>query len=245
MNLSGNTILITGGSVGIGFKLAEALLARGNRVLTCGRRAERLREAQRKLPKLEVLACDVGSAQGRRDLAQWAIKVAPELNVLVNNAGVQHKISFLDGEDPEGRDFEELAINLLAPMHLSQLLIPHLRKQSAPVIVNITSGLAFTPFAIIPVYCATKAAMHSFSMSLRYQLRSTPVRVLETIPPLVESELHDHQKGPAPTLSAMPTGDFVAACLEGWSKDIETHAIGFASGLYEKRDGLFGMLNPS
>jgi uncharacterized oxidoreductase len=244
MNLSGNTILLTGGSVGIGFELAKALLDKGNRVLTCGRRADRLKEAQSKLPKLETFVCDVGNAEGRRDLVRWAIGVAPTLNVLVNNAGVQHKVSFLDGEDPEARDFEELAINLLAPMHLSQLLVPHLAKQSSPVIVNITSGLAFTPFAIVPVYCATKAAMHSFSMSLRYQLRKTPIRVLETVPPLVQSELHEHQKGPAPTLPAMPTADFVAACLQGWSQDIETHAIGFATGLYEKREGLFAVLNP-
>jgi uncharacterized oxidoreductase len=244
MKLTDNTILITGASAGIGFGLAEALLQSGNRVLTCARRADRLERAQKLLPRLECLQCDIGATDGRRALVDWALARAPELNVLINNAGVQHKVSFTEGEDADARDFEEIAVNLQAPMHLVQLLIAHLKSRPNPAIVNISSGLAFTPAAFVPIYSATKAAIHSFSQSLRHQLRNTPVRVYECAPPLVESELHDHQKGPAPALSAMPTAEFVAACLKGLADDVEMNAVGFAAGLYAEREKLFSRLNP-
>lgn len=244
MNLANNTILLTGGSTGIGLALAEALLARGNRVLVCGRREARLAEARQKLPALETLVCDVGSDAGRRQLATWAIATAPSLNVLINNAGVQHRVDLLRDDESAFHGFEELDINLTAPIHLAQLLIPHLARQPNAAIVNISSGLAFTPSSAMPLYCATKAALHSFSLSLRYQLRKSTIRVYETVPPLVDSELHDHQNLPPNSLHGMPTHDFVAAMLAGLEQDIETHPVGFAANLMEKREAAFGMLNP-
>jgi uncharacterized oxidoreductase len=246
MKLTGNTILLTGGSAGIGLVLAEELIARGNRVLTCGRREARLKEARQKLPALETLACDIGSEGGRRELAAWAVRTAPGLNVLINNAGVQHRIDLSRDDESALRGFEEIDINLTAPIHLCQLLLPQLMKQPAAAIVNISSGLAFTPFAAVPVYSATKAALHSFSLSLRYQLRKTSVRVYETAPPLVESELHDHQTlPPGVTLVGMPTREFVADCLSGLERDIETHPVGPAANMYEKREALLGVMNPA
>ena len=244
MNLSGNTILVTGGSTGIGFALAEELLARGNRVLTCGRREGRLLEAQQKLPALEFIVCDVASDSGRRELVEWAVRTGPALNMLINNAGVQHRVDFLNDEEFSSRGFEEIEINLTAPMHLAQLLIPHFAKRPLAAIVNIGSGLAFTPSSAMPVYCASKAALHSFSMSLRHQLRKTSIRVYETVAPLVESELHNHQKLPEPLMVGMPTRVFAAACLSGLAQDIETYPVGFAANLFEKREEMFGMLNP-
>jgi uncharacterized oxidoreductase len=242
MNLSGNTILITGGATGIGFGLAETLLRQDNRVLICGRRSHRLTEARRKSPELEIFVCDVGTPQGRYDLQEWALRTAPELNVLINNAGLQHKVDLLKFG---AERYEEIAVNLEAPIHLSQLFIPHLARRPQPAIVNITSGLAFTPSASVPIYCATKAALHSFTLSLRHQLRGTAIKVFEVAPPLVDSELHNHQAGYRPFLDSMPMAEFVAACLQGLANDVETNAVGFAAGLYEQRDASFSRLNPT
>jgi uncharacterized oxidoreductase len=243
MNLNGNTILITGGSVGIGFVLAQALVRRGNRVLICGRRESRLMEAKTLEPALETFTCDVGDPAGRRELFRWATGIAPDLNMLINNAGVQHPIDLLSNAATCDR-FEEIAINFEAPVHLSALFIPQLAGRPHAAIVNITSGLAFVPLAFIPVYCATKAAMHSFSMSLRHQLRSTSIKVFEVAPPLVQSELHAHQPDGPANDEGMPTEEFVAACLKGLERDIYMNAVGPAVRQYEQGEALFAAMNP-
>ena len=244
MKLSGNTILITGGATGIGLGLARALAAE-NRVLICARRPSRLAQARTAVPALETFSCDAGSVQGRRDLLEWALRTAPDLNVLINNAGVQHRIDLLEDARERGGRYEEIAINLEAPIHLSELLIPHFRRRDSAAIVNITSGLAFVPSAAVPIYCATKAALHSFSLSLRHQLRNTSVRVYEVAPPLVQSELHDHQGGPILSTSGMPTEEFVAACLQGLEQDVHTNLVGQAARLSEKPEDSFRLLNPA
>ena len=251
MNLSGNTVLITGGATGIGLHLAQALVNRGNRVLICGRREQRLREARHKVPSLETFCCDVGSAGGRRELLEWSTRVAPALNVLVNNAGIQNHVNLLAGDVDASGHFDEISINLEAPIHLSMLFIAQLASQGSAAILNLSSGLAFTPIARAPIYCATKAALHSFSLSLRYQLRNTSIKVFEIVPPLVQSELHDHQvdsiasTAGRPTMPAMPTQEFVAQCLQALEQDEYTKAVGMAANLHEQREKLFGMLNPA
>jgi uncharacterized oxidoreductase len=243
VKLSGNAILLTGASAGIGFEMAKALLELGNRVLTCGRRQERLEQARAQLPQLETFACDIGSADARRELMTWAKHVAPELNVLINNAGIQHRLNLLAGGAGSGQ-YDELAINLEAPMHLCELAIPHLAAQANAAIVNITSGLAFTPSASVPVYSASKAAMHSYSLSLRYQLRGTRIKVFEVAPPLVQSELHNHQLGGPPPTAGMATDEFVRECLRGLSNDVYTNAIGMAAKFYAERENMLPVLNP-
>ena len=251
MDLSGNTVLITGGATGIGFHLAQSLVDRGNRVLICGRREQRLREAQRSVPSLETLCCDVGSARGRRQLLEWSIRIAPALNVLVNNAGIQNHVNLLDGDVDASGHFDEISINLEAPIHLSMLFVAQLARQDRAAILNITSGLAFTPIARAPVYCATKAALHSFSLSLRHQLRNSRIKVFEVAPPLVQSELHDHQADSVastagkPTIPAMSTEEFVAECLRAFEQDRYTTAVGMAANFYEQREKLFSTLNPA
>ncbi len=243
MKLSGNTLLITGGATGIGLGLARAL-APENRVLICARRADRLAQARAQIPALETFSCDAASLQGRRDLVEGALRTAPDLNVLINNAGVQHRIDLLEGAEDRGGRYEEIAINLEAPIHLSELFIPHFRRLDSAAIVNVTSGLAFVPYAAVPIYCATKAAMHSFSLSLRHQLRNTSVRVYEVAPPLVQSELHDHQGGPVLSTSGMPTDEFVSACLHGLQEDVYTNLVGPVARFHEKPDDSFRVLNP-
>lgn len=188
MELGGNTVLITGGASGIGFGLAERLLAAGSEVLVCGRSEERLREAKEKHPRLHTRICDLSREADRAALADWASREFPRLNVLVNNAGIQARAR-LDEPAAWPRFRSELAANLEAPIHLSMLLIPHLVRQPRAAIWNVTSGLSFVPLTRAPVYGATKAAMHSFTLSLRHQLAGTPVRVVEIIPPATDTDL--------------------------------------------------------
>jgi len=188
MELSGHTVLVTGGASGIGSAIASRFLAAGSDVIVCGRREDKLREMQAKHPKLHTHVCDVEDPAQRVALCEWATREFPKLDVLVNNAGIQQRLALADGPD-WGHVQREIAINFDAPVHLSILFIPHLRAQKRPAIVNVTSGLAFLPRAEVPVYCATKAAMHSFALSLRYQLRDTSVKVVEIIPPAVDTDL--------------------------------------------------------
>jgi uncharacterized oxidoreductase len=246
MKTSNNTILITGGATGIGFALAKAFLEAGNNVIICGRRENRLKEAQAKLPKLHIKVCDVSKESDRENLLNWAQENFPGLNILVNNAGVQKSINLEDAKDVYRRSKEEIGINLIAPIHLSSLFIPLLSKHESSAIINITSGLAFSPLAIYPVYCATKAAMHSFSMSLRYRLAKTSVRVFEVAPPLVQTELKVPADNGHPEMNAYGiTTDLVTEeTLKALSEDNYEIAIGQAAGMREKRDGLFAILNP-
>lgn len=188
MKLSGNTVLITGGASGIGLALASRFLQRENEVVICGRREEMLRQAKESFPSLHIRACDVADPGQRADLAQWAAAEFPALNVLVNNAGIQRKVDLTEQEDWDAIR-TEIATNLEAPIHLTQLFHPQLDRQEDAAIINITSGLSFVPLANVPVYCATKAALHSFTLSTRWQLKDTSIEVIELIPPAVDTDL--------------------------------------------------------
>lgn len=188
MNLSENTILITGGASGIGLRFAERFLSEGNEVIICGRREDILLGVKDRYPKIHTRVCDLAEETERVELFEWATENFPALNVLMNNAGIQRRVTLHESEDwQETRS--EIAINFNAPVHLSRLFIPHLLKQTNPAILNVTSGLSFTPLPSVPVYCATKAALHSFTISMRYQLERTPVEVIEIIPPAVDTDL--------------------------------------------------------
>jgi uncharacterized oxidoreductase len=188
MKLNGNTVLVTGGASGIGLALARRLLDAGNTVIICGRREDRLREMREKHPGLVIRTCDLAQAAAREALIAWATGEYPALNVLINNAGIQRRQRIQDQEDWSATR-EEIAINLEAPIHLTRLALPHLLTREGATIINITSGLAFAPLARTPVYSATKAALHSFTLSLRHQLQSSGVTVIEVAPPAVDTDL--------------------------------------------------------
>lgn len=188
MELSGNTVLVTGGGSGIGLALASRLLAAGSRVIVCGRRPEVLEAAAAAHPGLMPRVCDVADERGRAELAAWVTAEHPELNVLVNNAGIQRRFHVAEAES-WAVTRQEIAINLDAAVDLSLRLLPQLRTRTRAAIMNVTSGLSFSPIAAMPVYCATKAALHSFTLSLRHQLAGTAVRVVEIIPPAVDTDL--------------------------------------------------------
>lgn len=188
MDLSNSTILITGGASGIGYAFAERFLNAGSEVIVCGRREDKLMEVKEKHPNLHTRVCDVSQESERLELFYWAITEFPNLNVLVNNAGIQRRVKLQEDEEWK-KTRKEVAINFDAPIHLSRLFIQHLQRQEHPAILNVTSGLSFVPLANVPVYCATKAALHSFTLSLRYQLAETPIEVIEIIPPAVDTAL--------------------------------------------------------
>jgi uncharacterized oxidoreductase len=191
MKLSGNTILITGGSTGIGLAFAERFIKAGNKVIVCGRRKDVLQEAKEKFPSLITRVSDLDIESERAALFDWVTANYPDVNVLVNNAGIQQGFNVLKGDAKNNWRYfsKEITTNLEAPFHLSMMFAPFFATKEEATIINVTSGLAFTPFAIAPIYSASKAALHSFTMSLRHQLSETSVEVIEVAPPAVNTNL--------------------------------------------------------
>jgi uncharacterized oxidoreductase len=223
MELGGHTILVTGGASGIGLALAVRFLRAGSHVIVCGRRSDKLREAAAAHPSLVTRTCDLSKESERRALAADIPREFPRLDVLLNNAGIQRRVRLADDE-PWSAAHEEIAINLEAPVHLSRLFIPHLVAQQHPAIINVTSGLSFAPLAAVPVYCATKAAVHSFTLSLRHQLAGTPIEVIELIPPAVDTDLG----GPGLHAFGVPVDEFADAVMPRLEKGESEIAYGFA-----------------
>jgi short-subunit dehydrogenase involved in D-alanine esterification of teichoic acids len=189
MRLNGNTVLITGGGSGIGLALARAFADKDNKVIVCGRNTDKLEAARQENPHIDVLACDISSDQDQQRLVGHVTQHYPNLNILINNAGIQHNYTFSDGDDHAGRIENEVNINFVAHLKLIDRMLPFLMKRPSAAIVNVTSALALVPKQDAPVYCATKAAMHNFTKTLRYQMEDTSVKVFEIIPPLVDTEM--------------------------------------------------------
>ncbi|MBN1967408.1 MAG: SDR family NAD(P)-dependent oxidoreductase [Anaerolineae bacterium] len=230
MQTTGNTILITGGSAGIGLALAEKLMRQSNRVIACGRSAARLDAARASLPDLHTLVCDLTDAEQRRALAEHVRANYPDLNVLVNNAGVQYThLDFGTGGATNGCIGNEIDTNLTALVCLTDDLLPVLRRQPQAAVVNISSALALVPRADLPVYCATKAAVHAFSLALRRQLAATPVRVYEVLPPQVNTGLNPAAN--TSRASAMSPAAVADAVLAGLARDRYEIKIGITGTL--------------
>jgi uncharacterized oxidoreductase len=189
MRLSGNTVLITGGTSGIGLELATQLMALDNTVIVTGRNQSRLDAARKKLPGVHAMQSDASDPTAIAGLYDHVVGRFPNLNVLINNAGIMRKINVHTfGSDL--RDLtREIEINLDGPIRMTVQFLPQLKAQKTAAVVNVSSGLAFVPLAIAPVYCAAKAAIHSFTQSLRLQLKHTNVTVFELAPPITETSL--------------------------------------------------------
>ncbi len=185
MKISNNTMLITGGASGIGLGLTERFVKENNTVIICGRRESVLQEVANKYPSIITKKCDISVAEEREKLFQWISNNYPNLNMLINNAGIQQWMSISDDNFFQ-RAKEEIAINIEAPLHLASLFI---RLKSLETIINVTSGLSFVPLTKAPVYSATKAFFHSFTLSLRHLLKPKNIEVIELIPPALNTDL--------------------------------------------------------
>jgi uncharacterized oxidoreductase len=205
MQIAGNTILITGGGSGIGRGLAEAFHRLGNQVIIAGRRQQVLDETVAANPGMKSAVLDIENANSIRGFADRLISDYPQLNAVIHNAGIMR------AEDLKACSVADaeaiITTNLLGPMRLTAALLPKLLAQPSATIMTVSSGLAFVPLAMTPTYCATKAAIHSYTLSLRYQLKSTSVQVLELVPPYVQTELMGSRQANDP--NAMPLTDFI------------------------------------
>ena len=243
MQLTGNTVLVTGGGTGIGRGLAEALHRLGNQVIIAGRRVEALKAVAEANPGIRHLSLDQGDPA---DIRRFAIELSdnhPELNVLVNNAGIQ-RVEDITSGGPGSAELS-VAINLLGPIRLTAALLQTLLGKPHAAILNVTSGLAFMPSAITPTYCATKAALHSYTQSLRYQLRETPVQVIEIIPPQVQTALQG-ERGFDPR--AMPLDEFITETMTLLQTQPEADEIVVERAKrfrFAERDGTYGDIYPT
>ena len=243
MKLSGNTVLITGGTSGLGLAFAEAFINEGSAVIICGRRTARLAQIKAKHPGIITKECDIVIARQREELCHWAVKNYPALNVLINNAGRQLATDLTRPIHLDNVQ-SEVETNFTAPVHIGSLLAEHLKTQTESAIINISSGLAFVPIAFMPVYCATKAAIHSLTLSLRYQLRNTPVKVFEIAPPSTDTELgHERRADKTQTHGGIPISEFISEAMEAIKNDTFEAAIGDAKGLRAKREDAFPFMN--
>ena len=210
MKTSDNTILITGGATGIGRGLAEAFHARGNKIIIAGRRREVLDEVTAANPGMSAYVLDVGDADAIREFARRVTAEHPMLDVLINNAGIM-RAEDLKAQPDDLADAEATVVtNVLGPIRLTAALLPALQSRPRSTIINVTSGLAFVPLAHTPTYSATKAALHSYTQSLRAQLKGTATQVIELAPPAVQTDL---MPGQAVSPQAMPLKEYIAEVM--------------------------------
>ena len=240
MNISNNKILITGGASGIGLGFTGQFLAENNTVIICGRREDTLKEVSDKHPQVITKQCDISVAGERERLYEWIAAEHKDLNVLVNNAGIQQWMTVAD-DDFYDRAKTEIATNIEAPIHLINLF---LKLASLRTIINVTSGLSFIPFTKVPVYSATKAFFHSFTLSLRHTLKEKNIEVIEVIPPAINTDLggkglHDF---------APPVSEFIASVFEqlknGKTEITFGQSEAMANAAPEQFQKIFAMLNP-
>lgn len=237
MDTRNDTILITGGGSGIGKAMAEALHARGARVIIAGRRRDVLDAVAAANPGMAVETLDVADPDDVKTFAARVTAAHPDLNVVINNAGIMIAEDLT--AEPVGLDIVEqtIAINLLGPIRLTAALLPHLKSKPKATVVTVSSGLAFVPLTATPTYSATKAAIHSWSQSLRTQLKDTSVEVLEWAPPAVATDL---MPGHAANPNSMPLADFTAESLSlfeaGGLDEILVERVKFLRGAEARGD---------
>ena len=202
MKMSDNIVFITGGSSGIGFALAKGFLELKNTVMICGRNSDKLKQAKERFPEIHVIQCDVTNEREVKQAFESIKNKFGFLNILVNNAGIQYRLDFREDDDAFKKINEEIDINFRAVVHLTNVLMPLIEKAPQAAIVNVSSGLGIVPKKSAPGYCATKAAVHAFSKSLRYQLEETSIKVIELFPPFTDTDMtkgrdHDvHRESP-------------------------------------------------
>ncbi|HEX7357418.1 MAG TPA: SDR family NAD(P)-dependent oxidoreductase [Ignavibacteriaceae bacterium] len=219
MNLNNHTILITGGTSGIGLEFAKQLIALGNTVIITGRNQMKLEETKKQFPKVHTFQNDVSNPKAITELYEEVITQFPNLNIIINNAGEMRKIN-LHHTDIDIQDItREIDINLCGPIRMVQQFLPHLKTQKKAAIINVTSGLALVPFPISPIYGATKSGLRSYTKSLRIQLKNTNIQVFELVAPAVKTPLNDKFANDVDTKTFMNADKLVAITLKNIEKN--------------------------
>ena len=229
MNLRQQTILITGGTSGLGYEFATQLLALGNTVLLTGRDPAKLAQAQQRLPQVHTFQSDVSDPAAIQQLYEQVTAQFPALNILINNAGQMRKLNL---NDPAVDLFDvtrEIEVNLLGPIRMVQQFLPHLKAQKAAAILNVSSGLALVPYPLSPVYGATKAGLHSYTQALRVQLQGTPVKVFELVAPAAKTPLNDKFASDVKDSDLMAPDKIIAQTLKAVQADTWEVYPGLAS----------------
>ena len=243
MKTTHNTILITGGSSGIGLGFAKEFLRLGNKIIICGRSKERLNKVKQEHPEIITKVCNVSIAKEREKLYEWIKANYSDVNILMNNAGIQLGTDITRSFNSKNIGLE-MDTNIIAPVHLSSLFVNLLETKKESAIINITSGLAFAPLAFIPVYCATKAALHSLTLSLRHNLKNTSIKVFEIAPPSVDTQLgNERRENKSQSHGAISVAEFLKDAMEAIAGDVYEAAIGQAKELRSQREELFNMMN--
>ncbi|HEU4574291.1 MAG TPA: SDR family NAD(P)-dependent oxidoreductase [Chitinophagaceae bacterium] len=240
MKLTNNKILITGGASGIGLGLTERFIQENNTVIICGRREAVLKEVTDKFPSVITRVCDLSIEADRIELYNWVLENHSDLNVLVNNAGIQNWMNISDTNFYQKAN-DEITTNVLAPIHLTTLFT---NLKLLDTIINVTSGLAFVQLSKVPVYCATKAFLHSFTKSLRHLLKSKNIEVIEMIPPALNTDLggkglHDGQP---------PVSEFIEAVFSQMKEGKTELTFGFSEIMVKANpeviSATFNKMNP-
>lgn len=187
--IENNHILITGGTSGIGLELVKTFYEYKNQLVVVSRDADKLAKLKITFPNISTIACDLTSLESVQDLINICLKKYPEINILINNAGMQHNYNWLEDQTANNKIIEETNINFISPMLLSYGLLSILKTKKFAAIINVSSGLAFAPKKSAPIYCGAKAALHIATKALRYQLEKTNIQVFEIIPPLVDTNM--------------------------------------------------------
>jgi uncharacterized oxidoreductase len=248
MNVKGNIVLITGGATGIGLSLVKEFVKAGNEVIICGRRQDKLDEVKNLYPAIHIKQFDLSLSKEREGLYNWIKKDFPKLNILINNAGIQRMIDFRKGIETLKTIDNEIAINLESPIQLCAYFVPLLQTQQESAIINVTSGLGFIPSVAMPVYSATKAALHSFTVSLRRQLLGTSIKVFEIIPPMVDTDLDKgERKKRGLTYFGITPEQTAQESFEAIQKDEYEYAVGeaknFRTGAKQNFEEHFDRMN--
>ena len=233
MKLTDNTIFITGGSAGIGLALAKAFYALdGNKIIICGRNLEKLQKVQQDLPNIEIIQCDISKAEDIQQCTQKLTSHFPRLNILINNAAIINTYDFFENRSALALLEKEVETNILGPMRLTHSLLPLIHRQKSAALINITTGTAWVPMPACPGYSATKAALHSLSISLRIQLSKSHIKVFEVIPPLVDTDMSRSVSVVSNGHTKMTTDTLAKRVLKGLRRNELEMRIGMNNVLY-------------
>jgi len=219
MNIQNNVVLITGGTSGFGFEFTKQLLNSGNTVIITGRDKIKLDHTKKVFPNVHTFQSDVSNPNSIVELFEKVTKEFPNLNMLINNAGEMRKINLNDNSNDLFNIGTEIDINLLGPIRMVQQFLPHLKIQKQAIILNVTSGLALVPFPISPIYGASKSGLHSYTVSLRVQLKNSTVKIFELLAPATKTPLNDKFKGDVDAKTFMDVEKLIALAIKGLEKD--------------------------